>query len=140
LPLASKELAEQAANSMLEIGALDVRIFDLRNITSIVDYFVIGSANSVPHIKAVVDEVNDQLETMDTQVWHTEGKQGWRWVLLDYVDVVVHVFQEETREFYGLERLWGDAPVTQVYVDSETGETLQKVISTSVSKVVETLE
>ena len=138
MALDSNELADQAARSMLEKGATDVRIFDLKKITSIADYFVIGSADSVPQLKAVVDQVADDLKEMDTLAWHTEGTKSWRWVLLDYVDVVVHVFQEETRVFYGLERLWGDAPVTQVYIDSDTGDIRQETISDIMSVGVTT--
>ncbi len=139
MALDSNELADQAARSMLEKGAMDVRIFNLKKITSIADYFVVGSAYSVPQLKAVVDQVADDLKEMDTLAWHTEGTQSWRWVLLDYVDVVVHIFQEETRMFYGLERLWGDAPVTRVYIDTETGDIRQETIS-DIMSVVETTE
>ena len=122
MALNSTELAEYAADAMLEKKAADIRIIDLRNLTSIVDYFVIGSADSEPQIKAIVDQVTDDLKAVESKPWHVEGTQGWRWVLIDYVDVVVHVFREETRAFYGLERLWGDAPVTEVTIDPETGQ------------------
>ena len=76
MALDSNELADQAARSLLEKGATDVRIFDLKKITSIADYFVIGSADSVPQLKAVVDQVADDLKEMDTLAWHTEGTQS----------------------------------------------------------------
>lgn len=117
------ELAEMAAVSMQEKKATDIRIYDLRNLTAIVDYFIIGSADSEPQMKAIVEQVKSDLKAADNLPWHVEGTTGWRWVLMDYVDVVVHVFRDETREFYGLERLWGDAPMTVVSIDPDTGET-----------------
>ena len=122
MSLNQTELAEHAAEAMLEKKAQDIRIIDLRNLTAIVDYFVICSADSEPQMKAIVDQVTDDLKARHTRPWHVEGTRGWRWVLVDYVDVVVHVFREETRTFYGLERLWGDAPITQVSIDPESGQ------------------
>lgn len=119
--LSPAETASHAAESMLSKKAMDVRIVDLRNLTAIVDFFVIGSAESEPQIKAIVESVTDDLKAQETFPWHIEGTSAWRWVLLDYVDVVVHVFREEARAFYGLERLWGDAPATAVFIDPETG-------------------
>ncbi len=125
MALASQEIAEQATLSMLAKNAADVMIIDLRGLSSITDYFVIGTAGSEPQIKAVVDQVASDLKERETTPWHTEGKQSWRWVLLDYVDVVVHVFRAEVRTFYGLERLWGDAPRVAVSADAATGEIIR---------------
>ncbi len=123
--LASQEIAEQATLSMLSKNAGDVMIIDIRGLSSLTDYFVIGTAGSEPQIKAVVEQVTGDLKEKETTPWHTEGKQSWRWVLLDYVDVVIHVFRAEVRSFYGLERLWGDAPRVAVSTDAETGEIIR---------------
>jgi len=123
--LASQELSEQAALSMLAKNAADVMIIDLRGLSSITEYFVIGTASSEPQIKAVVEQVTEDLKERQTTPWHTEGKQSWRWVLLDYVDVVIHIFRAEVRSFYGLERLWGDAPRITVSTDLETGDIIR---------------
>lgn len=120
--LIANDIVRQAVDALLEKQASNIRIIDLRGLTSIVDYFVICSADSEPQLKAIVDQVTDDLKAQNNRPWHTEGTQSWRWVLIDYVDVVVHVFREETRAFYGLERLWGDAPVTAVVIDEKTGE------------------
>jgi ribosome-associated protein len=120
------EVADQAARSMLEKKAGEVRILDLTQVSSIVDYFVIGSADSEPQMKAIVEKITEDLEASSTVPWHIEGTRGWRWVLLDYVDVVVHVFGTEARRFYGLERLWGDAPTTAVYLDPVTGRMIRE--------------
>ena len=125
MALASQELSEQAALSMLAKYAADVMIFDLRGLSSITEYFVIGTASSEPQIKAVVEQVTEDLKERQTTPWHTEGKQSWRWVLVDYVDVVIHIFRAEVRSFYGLERLWGDAPRITVSTDLETGDIIR---------------
>ena len=125
MALASQELPEQAALSMLAKNAADVMIIDLRGLSSITEYFVIGTASSEPQIKAVVEQVTEDLKERQTTPWHTEGKQSWRWVLVDYVDVVIHIFRAEVRSFYGLERLWGDAPRITVSTDLETGDIIR---------------
>ena len=125
---------------MLTKNAADVMVIDLRGLSSITDYFVIGTAGSEPQIKAVVEQVTGDLKERETAPWHTEGKQSWRWVLIDYVDVVIHVFRSEVRSFYGLERLWGDAPRVMVTTDSETGEIIQKPDAGTAGDRVDALE
>ena len=109
----SAQLAERVAHLALEKKAHDILILDLRKLTTAADHFVICSADSETQVKAVADHVSKTLSEEGVKAWHVEGQQGRRWVLLDYVDVVVHVFYTETREFYALENLWGDAPVTR---------------------------
>jgi ribosome-associated protein len=138
--LASQEIAEKAALSMLAKNAADVMIIDLRGLSSITDYFVIGTAGSEPQIKAVVEQVTGDLKERDTAPWHTEGRQSWRWVLLDYVDVVIHVFRAEVRAFYGLERLWGDAPRVAVSTDPATGEIIRRPDAGIAAERVDVLE
>ncbi len=112
--LESKDLAKLIANYSLEKKAEDVIILNLKGITTITDYFVICSADSAPQVKAITDNIIEKLKEQKIKVWHTEGYESLKWVLLDLVDVVVHVFQPETRDFYGLEKLWGDAEITKV--------------------------
>ena len=78
------------------------------------DFFVICSADTDVQVKAIADAVVEGLEEKQIRVWHNEGISQLRWVLLDYVDVVVHIFQKRVREFYNLEKLWGDAKIEQV--------------------------
>jgi len=92
----------------------DVVLLNLKDITTITDYFVICSAESSVQVKAITDHIVDKLKEQKISVWHTEGYQSLKWVLLDLVDVVVHIFQPETREFFSLEKLWGDAEITKV--------------------------
>lgn len=106
-----QEVAEHAAELMLEKKAKDVVILDLRGLSGATDYFVIGSAETEVQVKAISESVVAGLEDSGNRIYHLEGFSERRWVLLDCIDVVVHIFLEELREFYGLERLWGDAPL-----------------------------
>jgi len=98
------ELARKAGGYALEKKANEVRILDLREITSITDYFVICSGDVDNQVRAIADNIVKKLREEDVDIWHTEGYETGKWVLLDLVDVVVHIFQNEAREF------WGDAP------------------------------
>ena len=116
--LTSAQLAERAAHLALEKKARDILILKLEELTSATDRFVVCTADSETQVKAVADHVLEELRKDGVKAWHVEGLEGRRWVLLDFVDVVVHVFYPETRSFYGLESLWGDAPVTRVDDDA----------------------
>lgn len=82
----------------------------MRQFPTICDYFVIASGASAPQIDAIADNIAVKLRQRGQRLFHKEGNAAARWILLDYGDVVAHVFYEETRRFYDLERLWGDAP------------------------------
>lgn len=110
----SKKVAEQIANLIFNKKGYDVKIIDLREITSFADYFVICSADSDTQVKAIADEIDEKLREKGIKYWHKEGTAALSWVLLDYVDVVVHIFKKESREFYNIEKLWGDAPIFDV--------------------------
>lgn len=111
LSLTPRQLAERAAELADSKKAEDIVLMDLRDVTNFVDYFVLCTATSDAQLRAVADAVRDGLEKVEHKVWHAEGYEARSWVLLDYVDVVVHVFLPETRAYYALEKLWGDAPV-----------------------------
>jgi ribosome-associated protein len=108
--LDSAQLAERAASLALEKKATDIVILDLRRLTAAAERFVVCTADSETQVKAVADHVAERLAAEGSKAWHVEGLEGRRWVLLDFVDVVVHVFYRDTRDFYSLETLWGDAP------------------------------
>jgi ribosome-associated protein len=105
----SLKLLHAAAEAAASKKASDLVGLDLSGLQGVADYFLICSAASEPQVKAIAEAVEDQLRAIGARPWHVEGGAGRRWVLLDYVDVVVHVFHEQTREYYLLERLWGDA-------------------------------
>lgn len=98
----------------IEKKAEDVQILDLSSLSVACDYFVICTAGSEQQVVAIADHIDAKLREREQPPWHVEGKGGRRWVLLDFVDVVAHVFHHETRQYYMLERLWGDAPTTRV--------------------------
>ena len=114
MKISSRSLAKLVGSYALEKKASKIEILDLRKLTDITDYFVICSAEVALHARAIADHITENLEEKGIKSWHCEGHQSSRWILLDYVDVVVHIFLEESREFYGLERLWGDAKVKEV--------------------------
>ncbi len=104
------EEVRRAAELALERKAHDVLVLDLRGISSATDYFLIAEGTSDVQVKAIAEHVVDELKKNKVRPEHVEGLTGGRWVLLDYVDFVVHVFHPQARSFYQLERLWGDAP------------------------------
>lgn len=106
----SKKIAEYA----LSKKALDVRIMHLFQVTSMTDYFVVCHGESELQVKAIADAIQEGLKKEGERVWHKEGYTHSNWVLLDYVDVVVHIFNKESRLFYALERLWGDAEIETI--------------------------
>ncbi len=103
------ELLRVAAEAAASKKAADLVGLDLRDLDGVADWFLICSGSSEPQVKAIAEAVEEKLKAAGARPWHVEGREGRRWVLLDYVDVVVHVFHEKTREYYLLERLWGDA-------------------------------
>jgi ribosome-associated protein len=110
-----KNTAKKIAKFALSKKAEDVVLFDLRGITTMADFFVICSGGSDVHVKAIADAVVDGCKENDITVYKTEGLGGTHnWVLIDLVDIVVHVFLPETRKYYQLERLWGDAKIEHV--------------------------
>ena len=86
-------------------------IMDLRKLTDMTDFFVVCSGDSDTQVKAVADAITDGTEKLGSSPWHEEGISNRQWVLIDFVDVVAHVFHKEARRFYGLEKLWGDAKI-----------------------------
>lgn len=121
-PTTSRMLAKSIAEQAIGRRAADVVLMDLRKKSGATDYFVICTGESDTHVKAIADAVLEGLEDRGVRAWHTEGFQARQWILLDYVDVVVHVFHKNLRRFYNLERLWSDA---RVYPVEDTGTTVK---------------
>ncbi len=110
------ELIALILHGIEEVKGLDINLLDLREIENTVcDYFIICNGTSNTHVNAIVNSIQKSVskETKD-KPWHIEGRENAEWVLLDYVNVVVHVFQQQVREFYDIEGLWGDAKMTMV--------------------------
>ncbi|RKY53858.1 MAG: ribosome silencing factor [Candidatus Neomarinimicrobiota bacterium] len=105
----SYELAKMIAELALEKKAEDIVVMDLSKLSGFTNYFVIATGNSDIHIKSLADYIEDELSQYKVKVWQKEGYVNLKWILMDYVDVVVHIFDAETREYYDLETLWADA-------------------------------
>ena len=103
-------LAKRAAAIILGKLGEDVVVLDLRGRSPLADYFVMATATSTIHAQAIAEELALELKHEGERVHHLEGSENGVWILLDYFNVVVHIFCGETRQFFGLERLWGDAP------------------------------
>jgi ribosome-associated protein len=113
---ASKKLSEVIVKGMQEKKALDIVVMDLREVkNAVADYFVICSGSSDKQLKAISDSVDEEVyKKLEENPWHHEGKHNKEWMLLDYISVVVHIFKKDKREFYALEKLWGDAEIKHI--------------------------
>lgn len=111
---AAKRIALACAKAAGEKQARDIVVLDIRKVSSIADYFVVCGAASDRQVKAVAEGVIDGLSALGTRCCHSEGWRDCTWIVLDFVDVIFHVFQEEARERFGIERLWGDAARVKV--------------------------
>lgn len=112
--LSAEDKVRLGARAALEKKAEDVLIMNLQGISQVADFFLVASAQSAIQIKSIVGAIEQALESHGVRPLHSEGVPESGWLLLDYGEVVIHVFLEETRMFYALERLWGDAPLLSV--------------------------
>lgn len=107
----AKQMALAACHALEEKKASDIRILDISGVTVLADYFLIASGSNRNQIQAMVDEVEEELAGIGFRPRQIEGYQTANWVLLDYGDIIVHIFDEENRLFYDLERIWRDGSV-----------------------------
>jgi ribosome-associated protein len=118
MPLKSRDLAVTAAEAALKKKAIDVTILEVSGLTVIADYFVICSGESTTQVKAVASFIEEELAKKRLKPFGIEGAAYSHWILLDYGDVIVHVFEKETRAYYNLEKLWMDAKVLEFDEDN----------------------
>ena len=111
----SKETVKIIAEALLEKKAHDLKVIDISNITTLGDYFVICDGSNPNQLDAMCDEVEERLHKAGVPIKHREGHANTGWILLDYYAIIVHVFSEEARAFYGLENIWRDG----TFVDPE---------------------
>lgn len=104
----SKEMVRTAFDALSDKKGEDIRIIDIGNVSVIADYFIIASGSNNNQVQALVDHVQDALNKKGYEMKHLEGYQSGNWILLDYGDIIVHVFSKEDRLFYDLERIWKD--------------------------------
>ena len=117
MPLKSRDLAIQAAKAALGKKALDVIVLDLSGLTFIADYFVICSGESTTQVKAVAEFIEQEFANKHVKPLGVEGAAHSHWILLDYGDVIIHVFEKEARAYYNLEKLWMDAKIIEIDED-----------------------
>jgi len=112
----SEKLADVVVKGMQEKKASDIVVMDLREVkNAVADFFVLCSGNSDKQLSAISDSVDEFVyKDLKENPWHSEGKNNKEWMLLDYISVVVHIFKKDRREFYALEKLWGDAKTTLI--------------------------
>ena len=112
----SRELANTAVEAILEKKGSDVKVFDLRKLTtSVSDFFVLCTATSTPQMEAIMDSVDEFVKKQHGEdAFHIEGRENAEWILMDYVDMVVHIFKPEARDFYQLDQLWSDADIKTI--------------------------
>jgi ribosome-associated protein len=113
---ASKKLSEAVVKGMQEKKALDIVVLDLNEVkNAVADFFVICSGSSDKQLSAIADAVDEEVfKALKENPWHIEGKNNKEWLLIDYTTVVAHIFKRDKREFFALEKLWGDAEITRI--------------------------
>ncbi len=117
----ARELADRVVRAAIDKKAVDISVMDMTEVGGFADFFVLCTGDSDTQIKAIVDGIRESVEEdCGERPWHVEGYEHRQWVLVDYVDTVVHVFDKDRRAFYGLERLWADAPSWDI--DDNTGK------------------
>ncbi|MDE5754020.1 MAG: ribosome silencing factor [Oscillospiraceae bacterium] len=107
--MTAEEKIKIAVKALDAKRAEDIRVLKVTDLTILGDYFIIANGNSTTHTKTLAEEAEFQLSQHGVEPHHTEGMNGSNWYILDYTDVIIHVFYQETREFYRLEQLWADA-------------------------------
>jgi ribosome-associated protein len=110
MALSADRKSRLAARAALDKSAIDLVVLDVQRISSVTDYFLVCSGRSKTHVQTIAEAIRERLKADGVRPLHAEGVAESGWVLLDYGDVLVHVFLADTRAYYALERLWGDAP------------------------------
>ena len=110
-----KKIAHKIAQLMLDKKAVDIKIINVTGLTSLTDYFINCSSESDPQTRAIKNHIQDKLfEEYNIKPLNIEGYEGLKWVLMDYINIVINVFHKEQREYYNVERLWADGEVEEI--------------------------
>lgn len=112
--MSSEAMVKKIVKILDQKKGYDIEVLKVQELTTICDYFIIVSASNTNQTKALAEEVEEQLSRGKIEPRRIEGTQGAQWILMDYGDVIIHVFYQETREFYNIERLWKDAPRMEI--------------------------
>ena len=114
----SKALANEIAKILDDKGATDIQILEVGHMTSITDFFVVASGRNVQNVSSLAEDLEDGLAEQGVEPRRKEGKNGARWIVLDYAHVIVHIFHPEERQYYNIERLWQDGTNQEPYPES----------------------
>lgn len=112
--MTSKELAKLACNALDDKKALEIKVINIEDVSTLADYFIIASGTNHNQVQAMADNVDETLGRAGYEPKQIEGYQNANWILMDYRDIVIHIFDEENRLFYDLERIWRDGTVVEV--------------------------
>ena len=110
----AKEMAKLAVAALEEKKAVDVKVIDIEKISTLADYFIIASGTNRSQVQAMAEAVEEELQKQDIHPKNVEGYQSANWILMDYGDFIIHLFDKESREYYNLERIWRDAKFIEV--------------------------
>tara|TARA_A100001011_G_C14085227_1_gene746198 strand:- start:160 stop:510 length:351 start_codon:yes stop_codon:yes gene_type:complete len=110
----TKKIISLITNGMLDKKAIDIKVIYVNELTSLTDIFIVCTSESDPQTKAIASHIKDTLNERNIKAWHTEGYENLNWVLIDYVNVVVNIFNKESRKYYDIERLWADAKIETI--------------------------
>ena len=109
-----KKIATLITELMLDKKAFDIKIIFVDKLTSLTDIFIVCSSDSAPQSRAITNHIKDELLKIKLKPWHVEGYQHLKWVLIDYINIVIHIFDKETRDYYNFERWWADGKTISI--------------------------
>ena len=109
-----KKIATLITELMLDKKAFDIKIIYVDKLTSLTDIFIVCSSDSAPQSRAITNHIKDELLKIKLKPWHVEGYQHLKWVLIDYINIVIHIFDKEARDYYKFERLWADGKTISI--------------------------
>ena len=115
LKMMANKIVNKICDYMLDKKATDIQVIKVNKLTTITDYFIICTSESDPQTKAIAKNIKNKLfEEEGIKPWHIEGYENLKWILIDYVNIVVNIFNEQERKYYNLEKLWGDGEITDI--------------------------
>ena len=109
-----KTIAKKIVECMLEKKAYNITVIDVVGLTALTDIFIICTSDSTPQSKAITNHIKDKLVKHNLKPWNIEGHEQMKWVLIDYINVVIHIFDQESREYYNFEHLWSDGKIQHI--------------------------
>ena len=110
----SNKIAKMIGELILDKKGSNIKILDVRELTSLTEFFIICTSDSAPKTRAITNHIKEKLKEHNIKPWHLEGLEKMEWVLLDYVNIVINIFNPEMRDYYNIERLWSDAKKIEI--------------------------